>query len=112
MESAQQPGCYVWNPSLATGASVTWTGECVGGLAQGTGTLTWISDGNPQTGTGRLQDGRRTGNWVLRFANGSVQEGPYVYGARNGNWVFRLASGGVLDFRYVDGEVVSSTPRR
>ena len=55
MESAQQPGCYVWNPSLATGASVTWTGECVGGLAQGTGTLTWISDGNPQTGTGRLQ---------------------------------------------------------
>ena len=91
---------------------MTWTGECVGGLAQGTGTLTWISDGNPQTGAGRVQDGRRTGNWVLRYADRSVQEGPYVYGARNGNWVFRLASGGVLDFRYVDGEVVSSTPRR
>ena len=129
MESAQQPGCYVWNPSLATGASVTWTGECVGGLAQGTGTLTWISDGNPQTGTGRFQDGRRTGNWVLRFADGGVQEGPYVYGnwvlrfaatgpprrervrrgrplcrrLADGNWVLRFAFGGGSEGPYVDG---------
>ena len=102
MESAQQPGCYVWNPSLATGASVTWTGECVGGLAQGTGTFTWISDGNPQTGTGRLQDGRRTGDWVLRYADRSVQEGPYVDGARNGNWVLRFANGSVQEGPYVD----------
>ena len=149
MESAQQPGCYVWNPSLATGASVTWTGECVGGEAQQprersrlesrmeisqTGTQDVLQDGR-RTGNWVLRFGngnahvdlgwksgngyptspgrpKRTGNWVLRFANGSVQEGPYVYGARNGNWVLRLASGGVLDFRYVDGEVVSSTPRR
>ena len=103
MESAQPPACYVWNPSLATGASVTWTGECVGGLAQGTGTLTWISDGNQQTGTGHLQDGRRTGNWVLRDANGSVQEGPYVDGKQTGNWVLRYANGSVQEGPYVDG---------
>ena len=76
MEIAQQPGCYVWNSSLATGASVTWTGECVGGLAQGTGTLTWISDGNQQTNTGRLQDGRMTGSWVVRYADGDRRGRP------------------------------------
>ena len=135
MEIAQQPGCYVWNSSLATGASVTWTGECVGGLAQGTGTLTWISDGNQQTSTGRLQDGRMTGSWVVRYADGTVGEGPYVDGEPNGNWVLRSADGnlaegpyvdgrpngnwvlryadrGVVDVRYVNGEIVSTTPRR
>ena len=112
MEIAQQPGCYVWNSSLATGASVTWTGECVGGLAQGTGTLTWISDGNQQTNTGRLQDGRMTGSWVVRYADGNLAEGPIVDGRPNGNWVLRYADGGVVDVRYVNGEIVSTTPRR
>ena len=88
-----QPGCYVWDSSLVLGQTVTWTGECTGGLAQGTGTLTWASDGNQQTSTGRLQDGQGTGNWVIRLENGDVYEGPYVDGERNGHWVLRWASG-------------------
>ena len=37
MEISEQPGCHLWNGGLALGATVTWTGECVGGFAQGTG---------------------------------------------------------------------------
>ena len=52
MEISQQSGCYVWNPGLALGATVTWTGACAGSLAQRAGTLTWVWDGNRQTATG------------------------------------------------------------
>ena len=104
MEIVQQPGCYVWNSSLAAGASVTWTGECAGGLAQGRGTLTWASNGAQQPSTGRLQNGKYTGNWVIRFANGQVEEGPYVDGERNGNWVIRFANGLVSEGPFVDGQ--------
>ena len=128
-EVSGQPGCYVWDPSLVLGQTVTWTGECTAGLAQGAGTLTWVWDGNQLTTTGRIQngkmngnwvflfryangnvgegpyvDGQETGNWVFRYANGEVHEGPYVDGERNGNWVFRLADGGVQEGPYVDGQ--------
>ena len=75
MEISQQPGCHVWNPGLALGATVTWTGACAGSFAQGTGTLTWVWDGNRQTATGRLQDGKRNSHWAFRYPNGTVAEG-------------------------------------
>ena len=102
MEIAQQPGCYVWQSSLTPGATVTWTGECVGGFAQGAGTLTWIWDGGRRTDTGHLVvRGKQTGDWVLRLADGGVEEGPYVAGARHGDWVVRRPNGDVHEGPYV-----------
>ena len=104
MEIAQKPECYVWNPNPQPAESVTWTGECAAGFAHGAGTLTWTSDGNHQTETGRLQNGKHNGTWVIRFANGAVQEGPIVDGEPNGNWIIRSASGTVEEGRVVNGE--------
>ena len=104
MEIAQKPGCYVWNPNPQPAERVTWTGECAGGLAQGAGTLTWTSDGSQQTETGRLQNGKHNGTWVIRLANGSVQEGPLVDGEPNGTWILRFASGTVEEGPLVNGE--------
>ena len=39
MELADQHGYYVWNRYWQPDEFVTWTGECAGGVAQGTGTL-------------------------------------------------------------------------
>ena len=103
-EISRQPGCYIWNQHREPGSTATWTGECTGGLAQGMGTLVWVWDGGRQTNTGRLRDGRRIGNWVLRPADGSVQEGPMVDGAPNGYWILRFADGGVEEGPLVDGE--------
>ena len=120
-------GCYVWNRIPQPGVTVTWTGECSGGLAQGTGSLTWIWDGNEQVETGRLQDGKwngdgvirdryghvsegpyvdgeLTGHWILRYTSGHVSEGPYVDSARHGDWVSRYFDGLVEEGPYVDGE--------
>ena len=54
--------------------TVTWTGECEGEVAHGTGTITWVWDGNRQTETGRLVDGRKNGHWSVHFPNGNIAE--------------------------------------
>ena len=137
MELANQPECYVWN-DYYTGQTATWTGECSGGLAQGSGILTW-DDGAVQERTGRLQAGKMQGNWVWRYtdpASWGSSEGPYVDGQRHGQWVVRDGDGALdeegpyvdgqrhgqwvdcvpnshfaFDVTYVDGEAVSSVSR-
>ena len=118
MESANQPECYVWNGSLDKDETVTWTGECAGGLAQGPGTLIWIWDSGQgtQEDTGRLQAGKRQGDWVRRNADGNVEEGPYVDGERHGDWVVRYENGNVEEGPYVvgkrRGQWVTRSPER
>ena len=105
-ELTGQPGCYVWDDYLITDQTVTWTGGCSGGRAQGEGTLKWVWEDGEKTSesTGSLTDGKSHGQWVLRFADGDVQEGPYVDGKKHGPWVSRLADGGVQEGPYVDGK--------
>ena len=103
MEISRQPGCRVWNWGLVLGATVTWTGACPGGLAQGTGTLTWVLDDYRRTDTGRLLDGKLTGHWVARGSDGTVAEGPTVDGEWNGHWVRRNPDGTVAEGPAVGG---------
>ena len=103
MELANQPRCHVWNPSLGQGATVTWTAGCNEGFAQGAGTLRWAWDEGELSSEGLLRDGQRHGNWVLRYSDGTVYEGPYVDGKKRGNWVERTADGHVYEGPYVDG---------
>ena len=108
MEISEQPGCHLWNPGLAPGATVTWTAQCAGGFAHGAGTMTWVWDGNRQTETGRLVDGKRNGHWVIRRSNGTVSEGPFVDGEENGHWVWRYPDGYDMEEGegpYVDGKM-------
>ena len=106
MELANQPGCYVWNDYLMADETAAWPGECSGGMAQGAGTLTrvWGDGKNILEFTGRLQDGKKHGRWVLRYADGGVQEGSYVDGKKHGRWVERFANGRVEEGPYVDGK--------
>ena len=75
MELANQPECYVWNDYLAADETAAWPGECSGGMAQGMGTLTWVwgrGKKHKREDTGRLQDGKQHGRWVLRPRAGRV----------------------------------------
>ena len=53
---------------------------------------------------GPVVDGKKQGNWVFRFSEGSVWEGPLVDGKQHGHWVFRYTSGDVSEGPYVDGK--------
>ena len=62
MEVANRPGCYVWNPNPQPEETVTWTGGCSGGFAEGSGSLAWAFGGTEQVATGgRLQAAGWTG---------------------------------------------------
>ena len=109
MELTNHPQCYVWNNFLPTDGTLTWTGECSGGLAQGMGTLTWfwVGGSKGREETGLVQDGKRHGRWVWRDDVGNVGEGSYVDGKRHGRWVWHPAHpaiGKVSEGSYVDGK--------
>ena len=107
MEVKGQAGCYVWNENLATNATVTWTGGCSEGRAQGEGTLKWVWEDGEKTSesTGSLTDGKAHGQWVSRKADGDGWEGPYVDGKKHGPWVWRYSDGLVQEGPYVDGKM-------
>ena len=45
--------------------------------------------GKTSTNTGQPRDGQYHGQWVERFADGTVQEGIYVENKRHAQWVIR-----------------------
>ena len=104
-ELDNRPECRVWDHFFSPDGTMTWTGACSGGFAQGEGTLTWRDSGQEiLESTGRLQDGKQHGQWVERVFNGRVREGPFVEGQRHGDWVFRFADGDVQEGPFVDGK--------
>ena len=112
-ELANQPGCHVWNDDLVPDQTVTWTGECAESLAQGAGTLKWVSDGGKNTteSSGRIESGKHHGRWKTRDSNGHVHEGPYERGKRHGQWVIQWAddngdlSGNKTEGPFVEGKM-------
>ena len=106
MELSDQPGCYVWDSYLFPDETKTWMGECVGGLAQGSGTLSAFSTRSRKIleSTGNFQQGKQHGYWIERAENGTVHDGPFVEGQRHGNWVVRDADGKVSGGPFAEGK--------
>ncbi len=68
-------GCKVWNPHPSLGETVTWTGPCKDGFADGKGVLDWVRAGNQfERDEGTWRAGRQTGEgkqtWPLGEYNG------------------------------------------
>ncbi len=127
-ELADPPGCRFWYDYYNPGLSWAWSGACRAGVAEGQGALAAASAGGSvhligAFGGGRMQglwvvryadgridrgpylDGRRHGRWVDRYADGRVDEGAYAHGRKHGRWVDRYASGNRLEYEYRDGSV-------
>lgn len=62
-EITGQPGCYLWNPGLELGSSVSWSGECASGRAHGLGTYEWTWGAeSSETGIGLIVGGQTEGH--------------------------------------------------
>ena len=104
-----RPDCYLWDDHLEVNSTVTWSGACNGGLAEGDGDIKWVwgSDReNIGTYTGHLRQGRMDGQWSTLDADGTQGEGAFVDGKRHGGWIFRSTSGAVIEGSYVDGKEI------
>ena len=71
-EVPDRPGCHFWNYYFFLDWSVTWSGQCTGGVTDGDGTLLWTeNDGITLEETGAFSFGKPHGYWISRYADGS-----------------------------------------
>jgi hypothetical protein len=76
--ATNQP-CKIWNPEPQPNESVTWSGQCVDGLASGKGVLRWTEDGKPDIEfDGTYARGKRNGAGVLVTPDGHRIVGEWV----------------------------------
>jgi hypothetical protein len=83
-------GCLAANPSPLPNETIVWSGDCVNGLIEGEGVLTWYQ--------GDSFLGRDTGNFAggMLSGRGRIEgaDGWYYEGAFPGSGVMGLADGG------------------
>lgn len=97
-------GCRVWNPIPAVDDRITWDGPCVGGYAQGHGTLRWYSgDKHYETDVGEFKTGKLNGHAVLEFTNHSRFEGEFKDQRPNGQGTWRTPTGKVISGNWSHG---------
>lgn len=86
---------------FATSDGSTLEGPYVDGKKQGDWVIRFA---NGNVWQGSYRDDKMHGHWVLRIADGRVGEGPFVDDERHGYWVEHSANGTVWEGSYVDGE--------
>jgi hypothetical protein len=98
-------GCKVWDRDPHPNESITWSGACRNGRAQGRGGLEWFNDGKLVLHfDGTLRGGKPSGHGVETFANGDRLEREFHDGKARGHGVYRFASGDRFDGQFRDGK--------
>lgn len=118
-------GCKVWNLCPQHNETVTWSGACVDGIANGAGTSVWHRDGKQtESYEGSLRAGKSDGHGIMRLGNWSIEgdwrdgqvggqvvlltpnyryEGGYNAGKPHGYGVLTRASGTVYKGNWTNG---------
>jgi hypothetical protein len=78
-------GCRVWDSSPSPNETITWSGSCTNGLAQGPGSLQWVQNGTPmERDAGEWRDGKLNGHGTVVFPDGTRFDGEWREGRANG----------------------------
>ncbi len=100
--------CAVWSSSPSANDTVTWSGDCENGKADGYGKEVWryLADGEwkEDSYTGTMRHGKRTGRGVLVGADGGRYEGDYRDGKEHGRGVYVGANGNRYEGGWKDGK--------
>lgn len=97
-------GCHIWDTEPETGETITWSGECQDGAANGPGTVEFRSSTSTDRYVGAVASGRLTGHGKLTFSNGQTEDGEFVDGAMNGLGHVTWANGARYEGELVDGK--------
>ncbi len=101
---ADPNGCKVVNPRPRARESISWSGECVSGIANGEGRLAWFLKGKlTGTFTGTLVAGQLEGQGVYEYANGDRYEGEFYASRYDGRGVYTYANGNRYEGDFVAG---------
>ena len=107
-ELENNPSCSVWNAYPQSNETVTWSGACVNGKAEGDGREVWrhLEDGEWKEDVyeGELKDGKWHGHGVYEWADGGRYEGDWKDGMKHGRGVYVWASGARYEGEFRDGK--------
>ncbi len=86
--------CKINNPYPQTNETVTWSGDCVNGFADGYGTVQWYQDGEKvQVGVGTFRHGKQTGKGTHSYTDGGIYKGNWVDDKKHGKGKYTWANG-------------------
>jgi hypothetical protein len=103
--SDPKTGCKVWNLDPHPNETISWSGACKNGVAEGTGVVQWFWDGKPvDRYQGGYHAGLENGNGVYVWANGDRYEGGYLDNRRSGRGSYAWASGMRYDGEWLAGK--------
>ena len=121
--------CLVWNPEPQPLETVTWSGECSNGKANGIGILSW-SNGDKYIGdykdgnmhgqgtyawekkdqyTGEWQNNDFHGHGTFIYGDGDKYVGKYKNGKFHGKGTYTFANGDVIEGIWENGKKVELT---
>jgi hypothetical protein len=96
--------CKVWSDHYTPEDSVTWSGSCKSGYAEGKGQLNWFSQQQVvATYTGDMKKGWPEGMGQYTIAGYGTLEGQFVKGNLHGKGRMRLENGGQMEGNFVNG---------
>jgi hypothetical protein len=89
-----RPDCQAWNAQPQRNETVTWSGSCQSGKAEGAGVLTWgyidstgHAEKETETYSGSLLGGKQNGRATTISSIGSRYDGEYRDGQKSGQGV-------------------------
>ncbi|HPL64192.1 MAG TPA: WG repeat-containing protein [Syntrophales bacterium] len=87
------------------GITVTWSGGCVNGSAEGSGTQVWFKNGvETSRYVGPMRAGARHGKGIYTWKSGDRYEGDFADNKRTGKGVYTWPSGSRHEGDFVDGK--------
>ena len=104
-----QNRCLALNSFPKPNETLTWTGGCKNGFADGEGIQQWFSNNAP-TGRyeGRMERGVYQGPGKYTQSNGRTFEGEYRQGKRHGKGVLTEPQGDRYEGTWEDGQLIGS----
>lgn len=98
-------GCRVADPEPDPDWSITWSGACQNGLAQGEGILTWFNRGKPgSTYQGSYRDGKMNGHGIYTWSDGVRYDGEWRDDQKDGQGVLTWPSGSRYEGQWRNGK--------
>jgi hypothetical protein len=101
---ADSAGCRFWDPQPLPNETVRWAGRCVGGYAEGHGTLTWYEKGVLyETDVADFKQGMLNGHGSLSFVTGMKFDGQFRDQKPNGFGTLKANNGEVFSGNWIEG---------
>ena len=97
LDATNRSGCKIWVDQPETGQTVTWSGPCTNGYAEGKGELiskfTHAGEARESRYEGTLKRGKTHGHGKARWSNGIVYEGEFRTDKLHGQGKFTWPNG-------------------